>query len=149
MEPDYIRRHLRLGWWSLLLFAASGLALELLHAFKVGWYLDVPSDTRRLMWTLAHAHGVGLSLVHVAFAATLHALPARTGQARARLASACLSAATVCLPGGFLLGGLTSYGGDPGLGVLLVPAGAVFLLVAAGSTACLAGRRDRPPDSPL
>jgi hypothetical protein len=81
MAPDYIRRHLRIGGWSLPLCAASGLALELLQAFKVGWYLDVPSDTWHLMWTLTHAHGMGLLLAHVAFAATLHALPARTAQA--------------------------------------------------------------------
>jgi predicted GNAT family N-acyltransferase len=34
------------------------------------------------------------------------------------------------LPGGFLLGGLFTHGGDPGLGILLVPFGAVLLFSA-------------------
>ena len=34
------------------------------------------------------------------------------------------------LPLGFLLGGIYTYGGDPGDGILLVPVGAVLLLVA-------------------
>lgn len=37
-------------------------------------------------------------------------------------------AGAVSIPGGFLLGGLWTHGGDPGLGVLLVPPGAVALL---------------------
>ena len=39
-------------------------------------------------------------------------------------------AASVLLPGGFFLGGIAFYSGDPGLGVLLVPVGAVLLLTA-------------------
>ncbi|HEY8174006.1 MAG TPA: hypothetical protein VIH21_13040, partial [Dehalococcoidia bacterium] len=61
---DYARRHLRFGWWSLFVFATLGLTLEALHGFKVRAYLDVSNDTRRLMWTLAHAHGTLLGLVH-------------------------------------------------------------------------------------
>ena len=38
--PDYARRHLRIGWWSLLCFATVGLVLEMLHGFKVRAYLD-------------------------------------------------------------------------------------------------------------
>ena len=34
------------------------------------------------------------------------------------------------LPGGFFLGGLVIYAGDPGIGILLVPVGAVLLLAA-------------------
>ena len=66
-----VRRHLLFGWWSLFLFLVLGFLLEGLHAFKVGWYVDVSSQTRRLMWTLAHAHGTLLALVHLAFATTL------------------------------------------------------------------------------
>ena len=54
---DRARLHLRFGWWSLLVFMTLGLMLEALHAFKMGVYLDVSSETRRLLWTLAHAHG--------------------------------------------------------------------------------------------
>lgn len=122
------RRHLAVGWLTLLVFLTLGIALEALHAFKLSFYLDADHESRRLGLRLAHAHGVLLGLVHVAFAATLrHAarvLP------RARLSSRLLSAATVLLPGGFLLGGLFARGGDPGLGILLVPAGALCLFVA-------------------
>ena len=55
-EP-IVTRHLRIGYWALALFVTMGLLLETLHAFKVGAYLDVQNETRRLMWRLAHAHG--------------------------------------------------------------------------------------------
>ena len=42
--------HLRVGWWSLLVFLTVGIVLETLHGFKVGFYLDVGNDTRRMMW---------------------------------------------------------------------------------------------------
>ena len=121
------RAHLRFGWWSLVVFIALGLVLETLHGFKIGWYLDVGHETRRLMLTLAHAHGTLLGLIHIAFAATLAREPELP---RRRAASGLLKASSVLLPGGFLLGGLFIYGGDPGLGVFLVPVGA-FLLLAA------------------
>lgn len=107
--------------------------LETLHGFKVGAYLDVSNETRRLMWTLAHAHGTLLGLVHLAFAATLHhAAPA---PARVRLASTALSGALLCLPLGFFLGGLRFYAGDPGVGIIVVPVGAVLLIAGAVLTA--------------
>jgi len=53
-------RHLLWGWWGLLVFLSLGIILEALHGFKVGAYLDVGNETRRLMWTLAHAHGTML-----------------------------------------------------------------------------------------
>ena len=127
--PDYARRHLRFGWWSLLVFLALGLALETLHGFKVGFYLDVANSTRRLMWTLAHAHGALLSLIHVVFGLGLCAAP-NPAPARLALASRSLVGASVLLPGGFFLGGVTFYGGDPGVGIALVPVGAVLLLLA-------------------
>ncbi len=131
---DYTRLHLRLGWWSLLFFLLLGLTLETLHGFKVGWYLDVANGTRRLMWTLAHAHGTLISLVHVAFAVALHAASASPGK-WLRFASPALIGAGILLPGGFLLGGTVIYGGDPGVGIFLVPVGAAFLFVAVLLTA--------------
>jgi hypothetical protein len=125
---DYARRHLRFGWWSVLLFSALGLVLELLHGFKIRMYLDVSNDTRRLMWTLAHAHGTLLGLVHIAFGLTAAAVPGFSAR-RLKLISRTLTAASVLLPGGFFLGGVAFYSGDPGLGVLLVPLGAVLLLL--------------------
>jgi hypothetical protein len=119
------RRHLRFGWWSLALFLSFGIVLEGLHGFKVRAYLDVGNETRRLMWTLAHAHGTLLSLVHIAWAGTLRMLPSAT---RTGAISACLFAATALLPGGFFLGGVVIHAGDPGLGIVFVPAGALLLL---------------------
>jgi hypothetical protein len=131
---DYARRHLRFGWWSLLVFATLGLTLESLHGFKVRAYLDASNDTRRLMWTLAHAHGTGLAIVHVTFGLMLRVVPDAAPR-DARTISTALIAASVLLPGGFFLGGVATYGGDPGLGVLLVPLGAASLLWAIFSIA--------------
>jgi hypothetical protein len=125
---DYGRRHLRFGWWSLLVFAALGLVLESLQGFKVRAYLDVSNETRRLMWTLAHAHGTLLAIVHIVFGLTWRTAPA--SMPNPQLVSSSLVAASVLLPGGFFLGGIGFYSGDPGLGVLLVPAGGLLLLVA-------------------
>ena len=129
-DATYVQRHLRVGWWSFLLFATFGLFLESLHGFKVRAYLDVSNETRRFMWTLAHAHGVLLGLVNVLVGLSIRILP-DVGRARRRLVSAALLAATVLIPGGFFLGGVVFYAGDPGLGVLILPIGAISLLVAA------------------
>jgi len=141
---DYSRRHLLFGWWSLLLFATLGLALEALHGFKVRAYLDASSETRRLMWTLAHAHGTLLSLVHVAYALTLGGVPSLQPR-RPALVSGSLIGASVLLPGGFFLGGVHFYAGDPGLGVLLVPVGAGLLLTAVFLIARAASSSDGVP----
>jgi hypothetical protein len=142
----YVQRHLRFGWISLGVFAALGLVLETLHGFKVAAYLDVSNETRRLMWTLAHAHGVLLAVVHVLFALCLRLVPG-LGGARQPFISSALVGSSVLLPGGFFLGGLVFYGGDPGLGIVLVPVGAVLLLAAIGSIAASTRRRGRPDDT--
>ena len=142
---DYARKHLRVGWWSLLVFATLGLTLEALHGFKVRAYVDTSNDTRRLMWTLAHAHGTALAIVHVAFGLTLRVAP-DLAASNVRTISAALVAAIVLLPGGFFLGGVAFYSGDPGVGILLVPVGAACLLFAVYSiarSAGLSGPRDR------
>jgi len=121
------RRHFRLGWWSLLVFVCLGIVLEGMLAFKAPWYVNVgDNETHRLMLRLGHAHGTLLSVLNIVFAGSLArlSLPAR---ARA-LASRCLAAATLLVPGGFILGGLVTHGPEPGLGLVLLPAGAVLLL---------------------
>ena len=120
------QRHLRVGFSGLLLFAILGVALEALHAWKASAYLGVDHEARRLMWTLAHAHGVGLSLLQVAFAVSVKLMAAE----HLRNASRLLNAATVLIPLGFFLGGVNTYEADPGFGILLVPIGALALLVA-------------------
>ncbi|MGD2108427.1 MAG: hypothetical protein PVI86_03450 [Phycisphaerae bacterium] len=138
-----IRRHLWFGWRSLFFFLLLGLFLESLHGFKVGWYLDASDTTRRHMWTLAHAHGTLLAVLNLVFAGTLRLVPAWP-QGRRALASACLLSAAIVLPTGFLLGGWFTYDGDPGIGILLVPIGAVLLLIAVFLAAALpvVARRD-------
>lgn len=130
-----LRLHLLLGWAGLFLFALLGIGLESFHALKLELYLHPAHETRRLLFRLAHAHGSFLALVHIAFAASLSRLPASTQLPALRLASASLFAAGLLLPGGFFLGGLQAHEGDPGSGILLVPAGAVFLLTGLGVTA--------------
>ncbi len=145
-EPtvDYPRRHLRFGWWSLLGFLALGFSLELLHGFKAGLYLDVSNETRRLMWTLAHAHGALLGLVHILYALCLRLFPGlATGSQRP--ISLSLIGASVLLPGGFFLGGVSFYSGDPGLGILAVPVGAALLIIAVFLVARAVGSLDKDP----
>jgi hypothetical protein len=127
-SADYSRRHLRLGWWTLFVFATLGLVLESLQGFKIAAYLDVANDTRRTMWRLAHTHGTALGAINVLFALTLRS--SATAAAAAPRISIALIAATVLLPLGFFIGGVVFYAGDPGIGVLLVPLGGVLLLLA-------------------
>ena len=121
--------HFRWGWTLLLVFLTLGFLLEALHGFKAGFYLDASSETRRLMWTLAHAHGTLLSLVHLAFAAYLN-----TGvdwqRGRLKLASRSLMGGSIILPVSFFLSGLYTYDGDPGLFIYLAPFGALLLFIA-------------------
>ena len=72
----------------------------------------------------------------------MHTLPAATGR-WLRVASTCLIAATILLPGGFFLGGIVIYGGDPGVGILLSPVGAVMIMIGI----FLAARNLSPPKS--
>jgi len=129
---DYARRHLLAGWWSLLFFATIGVILESLHGFKVRAYLDVENETRRLMWTLAHAFGTLLAAIHIVFGLMLqlNSKSSRMGPSDLRLVSLSLVGAGVLLPGGFMLGGLGAEGVEPGFGMLLVPIGGSLLLWA-------------------
>jgi hypothetical protein len=135
-----VERHTRLGWWALALFIALGLLLEGFHGLKSRFYMDVAQSSRRLMWTLAHAHGTLLALVNLALASTLPRLRAPRA-ARLATASASLVVATGLLPAGFFLGGVRVHGGDPGLAVLLVPLGGAALLAAAVLIALESRRR--------
>ena len=123
-------KHLAFGWWLVVASIALGTVLEGLHALKLGLYLDVSNETRRLLWTLAHAHGALLGLVNVAFANSLPRLAGLTPGGRT-LASRSLAIGALLLPAGFLLGGVFVYEGDPGLAVVLAPVGAVLVLVGA------------------
>ncbi len=124
------RRHLRAGWWGLALYVVLGAVLELLHAVKSPVFVDAGRETTRMLLRLAHAHGTLLAVVNIAYALTVKAQP----EAARPLASAALLVALVLLPAGFLVGAIGAHGGDPGIGVLLVPVGALAILVGAALT---------------
>jgi hypothetical protein len=126
---SFVRRHLMIGWWGLVAFLTLGIVLETLHGFKVGAYLDKPNHNRRLMWSLAHAHGTLIALIHIGFSCSLNFLGAVSNR-RLRLVSFLLLDAILFLPTGFFLGGFGHTETDPGQGVLLVPVGAACLLAA-------------------
>ena len=125
MSDHSITRSLRTGWILLAISLPLGVTLEALHGFKIRSYLE--GEVRREMWRLAHAHGTLLGILLLVFAALAekHVAPAAR-PVIARLL--CLGAVT--MPLGFFLGGLLNAEGDPSLGILLVPLGALFLLGA-------------------
>jgi hypothetical protein len=125
-----VTRHLRLGFAGIALFALLGLALETLHAIKAPSYLDAGRETTRLLLRLAHAHGTLLAIVNVLFG-----LVVRSGVKPPAIASPLLLFALVTVPAGFFLGALWAHGADPGIGVLLVPLGAIALVVACARMA--------------
>lgn len=127
-DPLYVRRHLVFGWVMLSTFLMLGLVLEVLHGFKVQWYLSLANEARRLLWTLAHAHGVLLGLLNVVYALCLRNFQVR-GR-RSGVVSGLLAGGSLCLPAGFLLGGIVVHGGDPNVFILLSPIGG--LMLAAG-----------------
>lgn len=117
-------RHHRVGWSLLAISATAGLLLETLVGFRVPWLVDVDVEIRRTMFRLAHAHGALLGLVHVGFALALGGGRLR-GLASPGRTSMLLLVGSLAIPIGFLGGGAWIVGSDPGLLVLLVPAGAV------------------------
>ncbi|MEL6547141.1 MAG: hypothetical protein AAFQ82_21120, partial [Myxococcota bacterium] len=123
--------------WLLTLFVALGLVLDGLLAFKAGAYLDPEHEIRRELWTLAHAHGTVLSLVHLAFAASVERFPFRA----APFASVALFSSVILMPLGFFLGGAFPYEGDPGVGIWLVPLGGISLLLGCIVTAWHASKQ--------
>jgi hypothetical protein len=111
------------GWWSLLFWLTLGFVLEAMHGFKIGWYLDVVNDARRLQLTLAHTHGTMLSLINIVFAVSM-ADGVKRGVGPA---AKCLKWSAILMPAGFLLGGAFSMGADPGYAIALVPIGGLLL----------------------
>lgn len=127
-QPTSHQPNLIAGWLMVVVFATMGLALEGLHAFKFPLYLDVGAEPRRLVWTLAHAHGVLLGLVQVALALTHRSLTTDFEGGWAWT----LTIGALLIPIGFFAGGFAIQGGDPGPGVLLVPIGAVAVILSLG-----------------
>ena len=116
---------IRQGWISLAAWIVFGLLIEGLIGFRSPVLLD--DSTRREMFRLAHAHGTLLNLVLIAAAICAKLDLVRLGP----IASLGLRSAVVLLPAGFLLAGIWHFKDDPGLGIFLVPIGAVLLLAVA------------------
>jgi len=120
-----IRKTLRAGWLLLAISLPFGVTLEALHGFKVQAYLA--SDMRREMWRLAHAHGTLLGILCLVSALLAEAHIAEAIRPRVL---AWVRWGAVLMPLGFFLGGVLNSEGDPSLGIVLVPVGAVLLVVA-------------------
>lgn len=111
----------RFGFASLTAWATLGFALEAAHALKLSAYLDHPLRRELLLW--AHAHGVGLALVVLAYAASgVHTGTARFGSL--------LRFASVLMPIGFALAVFGHSEADPGPSIWLVPVGALLVIAA-------------------
>ena len=120
-----IGKTLRTGWLLLAIALPFGVTLEALHGFKVQAYLA--SDMRREMWRLAHAHGTLLGILCLVSGLLAEAHIAEAVRPRVL---AMIRWGAVLMPLGFFLGGVLNSEGDPSLGILLVPAGALLLVVA-------------------
>jgi hypothetical protein len=109
----------RYGFGLLFGSACLGFALELAHALKLSPYLDVP--LRRELLTWAHAHGVGLALVLLAYGAS--------GIAAANNVK-WLAIGALAVVSGFALASVDLHESDPGVAIVLVPLGALLVLRA-------------------
>jgi hypothetical protein len=134
--------HQRLGWSGLLVFSVLGITLEVLLAWKVPFLIDGAEVERRHLLRLGHAHGTLLSLLQLGFCTTIpHLDPERR---QTRLGSRLLGSALVLLPLGFVAGGATAAGGDPGIPIVLVPLGALLLLAGVTILTVSLFRGDSP-----
>jgi hypothetical protein len=120
----------RFGWSALLCWAVFGLGLEAMHGFKFSAYLD-NALTRELL-TLAHAHGIGLSLVVLVFGEA--GIPL-FGENECRSPSRALRFGALLIPTAFALSAIDHPEGDPNVLVWLVPIGALAILFALARTA--------------
>ncbi|HEY7374255.1 MAG TPA: hypothetical protein VIF57_18980 [Polyangia bacterium] len=125
MIDPAIRKTVRTGWLLLAISLPFGVTLEGLHGFKVQAYLA--SEMRREMWRLAHAHGTLLGMLCLVSAALAEAHIPESIRPRVMTM---IRWGAVLMPLGFFLGGVLNSEGDPSLGILLVPPGALLLVVA-------------------
>lgn len=121
-EGVLARNHRRVGWTLLFVALLFGTTVEGLLGFKAAALLLDP--IRREFWGLAHFHGASLALLNLVYVPWADRLAPSLRQR----ASASLIAGSLLLPLGFFLGGAVHPEGDPGIGILLVPLGALLLL---------------------
>jgi Na+-driven multidrug efflux pump len=116
---------LRTGYWLLAVSIPLGLTLEAFHGFKVRAFLQ--SEMRHELFRLAHAHGTLLGILCLVFSALAEKnVPGASRPSIARL----IAWGAVLMPLGFFFGGILNSEGDPSLGILLTPVGALLLIVA-------------------
>ena len=140
MQP---RSLFRVGWSTLLVWASTGLVLETLHALKYAPYLDDPMT--RWLFTLGHAHGAGLSLVLLVYTVAGRPLFDPRSVSVTRVDRA-LVTGVLLMPLGFVLGAVGRPEGDPSLGIIFVPVGALLILFAIASTARAAWKQGSAPE---
>ena len=137
MSPE---RHMRLSLALAALFLAMGLWLEAMIGLRMAGWVDDP--LRREFLRLGHAHGGLLALLNLALGPALERLGTPAAWAGTIRGAAWTGALLV--GGGFVAGGLLHGPTDPGLPVLVVPAGALMLLGSLVAAALLRPD-DRPP----
>jgi hypothetical protein len=126
------------GWTMLAVSAIGGLTLEAMHGLKVSAYLD--DELTRMLLRLAHAHGVGLSLVVLVYSVAGVPLLAHRPDGGAAIGWL-LRIGGVLVPIGFALGAIGHPESDPSIGVWLVPVGGALLVAALVSLAVASFRR--------
>jgi hypothetical protein len=109
------------GWIGVAVWMTLGLLLEGLIGYRAPSYLE--DAQRRELFRLAHAHGAALNSLLVLAGLTLQQL-----KGFPKLAALALRVGSLLMPLGFLLAGLSHPEGDPGLGIWLVPPGALLMI---------------------
>ncbi len=118
------RIHARFGWTLLFVSLAFGAVLETLEGFR--WVSLVADPWKQRLWSLAHFHGAALGLLNLIYVQWADTQAMSVG--RRTLASRMLMLGSAAMPLGFLLGGLAHPEGDPSLGIVLAPVGALLVL---------------------
>ena len=127
--PQFLERVLFQGWVSIAVWMSFGLLLEGLLGYKIPGFLE--DGQRRELFRLAHTHGTLLALVLIGAAICGRLFEIQPPPA----ALAALRLGAILMPLGFLLGGIWHPEGDPGVGIWLVPPGALLVIFGAIATA--------------
>ena len=130
MSPE---RHLRLSLALAALFLAMGLWLEAMIGLRMTGWVDDP--LRREFLRLGHAHGGLLALLNLGLGLAMDRLG--TPAAWAATIRAAAWSGALLVGAGFVAGGLLHGPTDPGLPILVVPAGALMLLGSLVAAALL------------
>lgn len=124
----FAQTHRKYGWTALFFFMLFGTIVEGMLGFKSsGITMDA---LRRELWSLAHFHGAMLAVVNIVY--VQWADSSQIAENSRKSASRTLLIGSILMPVGFFLGGVAHPEGDPGIGIFLVPLGALLLLYTIG-----------------